>query len=174
MIELLAALALTAGGGDASVKPWPVGPGPAYRPPALVRDGRPVAGHACREGGGRFQVHLELFAHRRVVIVPPGIGVAGGAGCSYPARTRTPTGVVEVAAGARLDLGDLFRIWGQPLGAHRLASFRSDAPVRAYVGGRPVRGPVESVPLEPGAEIVLELGAYVAPHSSYLFPKGTP
>ena len=30
------------------------------------------------------------------MIVPPGIGVA--AGCSYPARTRTPTGVVEVAA----------------------------------------------------------------------------
>jgi hypothetical protein len=46
--------------------------------------------------------------------------------------------------------------------------------VRAYVDGRLVRGAVESVPLEPGAEIVLELGAYVAPHSSYLFPKGTP
>jgi hypothetical protein len=169
MIELLAALAL---GGDPSVKPWPIGPGPAYRPPAAVRDGRPVAGHACRTGGARFRVHLELFAHRRVVIVPAGIGVTGA--CSYPARTRTPTGVVEVAEGSRLKLGDLFRIWGQPLGTHRLASFRSDAPVRAYVGGRPARGPVASIPLEPGAQIVLELGAYVAPHASYLFPKGSP
>jgi hypothetical protein len=169
VIELLAAVALA---GDPSVKPWPIGPGAAYRPPAAARDGRPIAGHACRAGGNRFRIHLELFAHQRVVIVPAGIGVASG--CSYPARTRTPTGVVEVAAGARLDLGDLFRIWGQPLGAHRLASFRSTTPVRAYVGGRAVRGPVSSIPLEPGAQIVLELGAYVAPHSFYLFPKGSP
>jgi hypothetical protein len=171
VIVLLAALALGSGG-DPSVKPWPIGPGAAYRPAAAVRDGRPVAGHACREGGRRFAVHVELFAHRRVVIVPAGIGVAEA--CSYPARTTTPTGVVEVAAGARLDLGDLFRIWGQPLGAHRLASFRSTSPLRAYVGGRLVRAPVESVPLEPGAQIVLELGAYVPPHTFFLFPKGSP
>jgi hypothetical protein len=169
VIELLAALAL---GGDPSVKPWPIGAGAAYRPPAAARDGGPFAGHACRARGARFRIHLELYAHRRVVIVPAGIGVA--AGCSYPARTRTPTGVVEVAAGSRLDVGDLFRIWGQPLGAHRLASFRSSAPVRAYVGGRPVRGPVTAIPLRPGAEIVLELGAYVAPHTFFLFPKGSP
>ena len=171
MIELLAALAL-AGAGDPSVKPWPIGPGRAYRPGAAARDGRPVAGHPCRPGGRRFAVHLELFAHRRVVIVPAGIGVATG--CSYPARTRTPTGVVEVAAGARLDLGDLFRIWGRPLGPHRLASFRSNSPVRAYVGGRLVHRPIASVPLQPGAEIVLELGAYVPPHAFFLFPKGSP
>jgi hypothetical protein len=167
VIELLAALAL---GGDPSIRPWPIGPGPAYRPAAAALDGRPLGGLACRAGGARFRVHVELFANRRVVVVPPGIGVAGG--CSYPARTRTPTGVVEVARGARLDLGDLFRVWGQRLGAHRLASFRSDAAVRVYVAGRRVRGPVASVPLRPGAQIVLELGAYVAPHRTFLFPKG--
>jgi hypothetical protein len=76
--------------------------------------------------------------------------------------------------GAGLDLGDLFRIWGQPLAAHRLASFRSAAAVRAYVGGRRVRGRVADVPLEPNAEIVVELGAYVPPHRFFLFPKGSP
>ncbi len=170
MIPLLAAFALGIGG-DPSIRPWPIGPGPAYRPVAAALDGRPVAGRACVSGGRRFQVHLELYANRRVVIVPPGIGVA--AGCSYPARTRTPTGVVEVTRGSRLDLGDLFRLWGQPLGAHRLASFRSTAPVRAYVGGRRVRGPVAGIRLEPGAEIVLELGGYVPPHRFFLFPKGS-
>jgi hypothetical protein len=170
VIALLAALVVGIGG-DPSIRPWPIGPGPAYRPAATARDGRPVAGHACVSGGRRFHVHLELYANRRVVIVPPGIGVASG--CSYTARTRTPTGVVEVSRGARLDLGGLFRIWGQPLGAHRLASFRSSTAVRAYVGGRRVRGPVAGVRLEPNAEIVLELGAYVPPHRFFLFPKGS-
>jgi hypothetical protein len=150
VIELLAALALT---------PWPIGPGPAYRPAA----GRPVG--VCPERR-TFRVHLELFAHRRAIVLPAGIG-----GCSAATRTRTPTGIVEVAEGARLDLGDFFRIWGQPLSAHRLASFRSRSPVRAYVGGRPVRGPVTSIPLAPGAQIVLELGGYVPPHASFLFPR---
>jgi hypothetical protein len=167
VIALLAALAV---GGDPSIRPWPIGPGPAYTPAAAARDGRAVAGLACTQGGARFRVHVELFANRRALVVPAGIGVAGS--CSYPARTRTPTGVVEVARGARLDLGDLFRVWGQPLGEHRLASFRSTAPVRVYVAGRRVRGPVSAVRLRPGAQIVLELGAYVAPHRFFLFPKG--
>jgi hypothetical protein len=170
MIPLLAALAVGIGG-DPSIRPWPIGPGPAYLPAAAARHGEPVAGHACVSGGRRFQVHLELYANRRVVIVPPGIGIARG--CSYPARTRTPTGVVEVARGSSLDLGDLFRIWGQPLGTYRLASFRSATPVRAYVAGRRVRGPVAAVRLRPNAEIVLELGAYVPPHRFFLFPKGS-
>jgi hypothetical protein len=168
VIELLAALAV---GGDPSVRPWPIGPGPAYRPVAAVRDGRPIGGLVCRAGGTRFAVHVELFADRRVVIVPSGIGMADG--CSYPLRTRTPTGVVEVARGGRpLDLGDLFRVWGQPLGEHTLASFRSATRVRVYVGGRRIPGPAASVRLAPGAQIVLEVGAYVAPHRFYLFPKG--
>lgn len=122
--------------------------------------------------------------NRRVVVVPAGIGVArpsarSGAevipgGCLYPARTRTPAGIVEIAQGARLRLGDLFRIWGQPLGKRRLASFRSGSPVRAYVGGRRVDGPVGAIGLTPHAEIVVELGPYVPPHRSFLFPGDAP
>ena len=59
MIELLAALAL---GGDPSVRPWPVGPGAAYRPAAAARDGRPVSGLRCEAGRPTFPLHLELFA----------------------------------------------------------------------------------------------------------------
>ena len=54
-------------------------------------------------------MHVELFANRRVVIVPAGIGIVPplrrdgayvlGGRCSYPLRTREPTGVVEVAGG---------------------------------------------------------------------------
>jgi hypothetical protein len=127
-------------------------------------------------------VHLELFAGRRVVIVPAGIGVARPftlrfgsirpSGCTYPARTLTPTGVIEVRSGSRLRLGDVFRLWGQPLERDRLAGFRSERPLLAFVGGRRWRGDARRIPLERHAQIVLELGGYVPPHPSYLFPRG--
>jgi hypothetical protein len=141
-----------------------------------------VGGLTCAGEAPRFGVHLELFAHGRVVIVPAGIGVssparvAGGnvvpGGCTYAARTLTPTGVVEVRRGARLTLGDLFRLWGQPLGRHGFAGFRSGGPLRAYVGGVRAAGDAGSIPLRPHAQIVLELGSFVPPHPSFLFPGG--
>jgi hypothetical protein len=51
-------------------------------------------------------------------------------------------------------VGAVFRSWGQPLSATRLASFRA-------------------VPLTRHAEIVLEVGPHVPPHSSYAFPPGS-
>ncbi len=167
MILLAAALAL---GGDPSIVPLPVGRGPQYRPASVATEGTPVGTLTCGSAGKTFRVHIELFAHRRVVIVPAGIGVARS-GCVYPARTLAPTGVVEVTRGARLSLGDLFRIWGRRLGPRSLLSFHSKAPVRAYLGGKRFAGPPAEIPLTPGAQIVVELGAYVPPHPTYLFPR---
>jgi hypothetical protein len=156
-----------------NVIPTPIGVGPAYRPPALtqtVRAGRPVGTLRCGATGQRYGVHLELFARRRVVIVPAGIGISAAGRCSYAARTRTPAGIVEIRAGSRLTLGDLFRIWGQPLGRGRLAGFRNNGPLLAFVGGRRWRGDPAAIPLTRHAQIVLELGGYVPPHPSFLFP----
>jgi hypothetical protein len=161
-----------------------VGPGPRFRPPSLgTRAARalPVAGMRCeRAAGSRFGVHLELFAARRVVLVAPGIGVAPprvrrgayvrGGRCSYAVRTREPTGVVEVSTRAHATLGQLFAVWGQPLGRRRMAGFRG--PVRAYVGGRRRPGDPRSIPLGRHAQIVLEVGGFVRPHASYRFPAG--
>ena len=177
---LVAAVALAP---PPSVVPTPIGRGIAYRPPAApaaVAAGRPVGRFHCGTAGRRFGVHVELFARRLAVIVPAGIGVASPStrrlgtvtprGCTYAARTRMPTGVIEVRRDARLTLGDLFRIWGQPLGPNRLAGFRSSRPVLAFVGGRRRRGDPRSIPLTRHAQIVLELGGYVPPHPSFLFP----
>jgi len=163
MIEVVVALAI---GGDPSVVPVPIGRGPGYRPAAASR---PAPGFPCSPAGPSFRVHLELFAHRRVVVVPAGIGA--GRGCVRPVRTLAPTGVLEVSRGARLRLGDLFRVWGTQLGPRQLLSFTSKAPVRAYVAGRRWRGSPAEIPLTPNAQIVVELGAYVPPHRTYLFPR---
>jgi hypothetical protein len=137
-----------------------------------VAAGRPVGALACAAPGPTFKVHVELFVDRKVVIVPAGVGVSPR-GCAYPVRTHGPDGVVEVARGSGLRVADLFRIWGQPLGLKRLVSFSSSSPVRAYVGGKLVRGSAGAIPLTPHAEIVLELGGYVPPHPFFLFRGGT-
>jgi hypothetical protein len=157
-----------------SVHPWPIGPGPRYTPaarPAAVVAGAPVSALRCGAPGRTFRIHVELFADRKVVIVPARIGVAAG-GCVYPVRTTAPDGVVRVARGAGLTLADLFRVWGQALGARRLVSFTSRSPVRLYVSGRLVPGPAAAVLLTPHAQIVVELGGYVPPHPSFLFAGG--
>jgi hypothetical protein len=158
---------------DPSLRPNPIGVGPLYRPRAAephVLRGLQIDRFRCEGGGSRFGIHLELFARRRVVIVPAGIGVS--ARCSYAARTTTPTGIVEVSAGSRLVLRDLFRLWGQPFGRRRLVGFRSALPLLAFVDGRRWRGDPGAIPLRRHAQIVLELDGYVPPHSSFLFPGG--
>jgi hypothetical protein len=164
--------------------PTPIGVTREYRLPAVsaaVTAGRPIGDLACsRTSPLRFRVHLELFARKLVLLVPAGIGVAPPHGrdgayvtsgrCLYPLRTREPTGVIEVAASRPVTLADAFRVWGQPLSGHRIAGFRSTRPVLAFVNGRRVHGDPRTIPLRRHDEIVLEIGGYVPPHSSYLFP----
>jgi hypothetical protein len=125
-----------------------------------------------------------VFGADRVVIVPTGIGtrpprgVSAGrivsAGCYGSLVTLEPTGVVLVRPGPRLVLSDLFRAWGVPLSMRQVASFKAPAGgrVAVFVGGRRWRGEPGRVPLSRHAEIVLEVGPYVPPHSSYTFPAG--
>jgi hypothetical protein len=169
---------------DPTAVPLRVGPDSRWRPPPLssrARAARPIAGLPCSGAvRPRFGVHVELFARRRVMIVAPGIGVAPPHGrqgayvprgrCSYPLRTREPTGVIEVERGRTFTLGDLFAIWGQPLSARRLGAFRG--PVVAYVAGMRRPGDPRAIPLRPHAQIVLETGGHVPPHRSYRFPTG--
>jgi hypothetical protein len=162
--------------------PTPIGLGLRFHPPPGAR---PVHDLECRaETGDRYGVHLELFAKHLVVLVPAGIGVAPprrrrgayvvGGRCSYPARTVEPTGLIEIAASARLSLGQFFDLWGQPLSATSMAGFRCPPGKRvlAFVGGRAWHGDPRAIPLRRHAEIVLEVGGFISPHVSYRFPKG--
>lgn len=161
---------------------------PPYRLTAAspaVRAAKPIGSFTCaRSSPLRFRVHLELFARKLVLLVPAGVGVAPplardngrviAGRCLYPLRTREPTGVIEVAARGEHSLGEFFRVWGQPLSASRIAGFRSAQRVLAFVNGKRFAGDPRSIPLRRHDEIVLEVGGYVPPHSSYLFPKGNP
>src|SRR5207302_7900938 len=95
--------------------------------------------------------------------------------CSYPIRTREPTGLLELTPRAGdLTLGDLFAVWGQPLSATRLAGFRAPGGTRvaAYLDGKPWAADPRTMPLRRHAVIVLEVAGHVPPHARYRFPHG--
>jgi hypothetical protein len=126
---------------------------------------------------GTFRAHLELFAQKRAIVIPGGIGIGRpaerklgrivDAPCRAEARTLDPTGIVDFDR-PDLTVGDLFRVWREPLGPTRLLSFEGE--VKAYVAGKPVSGDPRAIPLADGAQIVLELGGYVPPHKTFAFP----
>ena len=165
---LLACLCVGAAHAAAPI-PTPIGAGPRYLLPAVstaVAHARPVDRFRCtsRERT-RELAHVELFAEKRVLLLPAGIGMAPH--CSYDVRTTQPTGVVEFVTGLRPTIGDLFTVWGQPLSGHRIASFHGA--VAAWVGGKRWHGDVRAIPLRRHSEIVIEVGGYVPPHTFFLF-----
>jgi hypothetical protein len=153
----------------------PIGRGPRFQPPL-----RGSVVHACGARlGRRLQAHVELFGANRVVLLATGIGtraprrIADGrltqARCFGAVVTLDPTGIVYFRPGIALTVGDLFSAWGQPLSSTRIASFSGRA-VQVYVNGHPSSLSPRSVPLTQGAEIVLEIGPHVPPHSHFTFP----
>jgi hypothetical protein len=172
----------SAHGGGPRFAPVPIGPGPEYRPPAGwplegVHYG-PLAALGGLPGdvGSGARIHLELFANRLVVVVPGGIGVSAGRTTLYGFITDAPWhalawtteagGVVHVSRPG-MRLGDVFAIWGQPLGADRMLTWAG--PVRAFVDGESFRGDPAAITLSDGKQIVLEIGGYVPPHASFMF-----
>lgn len=156
----------------------PIGIGPRFHPGVSG----PVGGPCDRKLGRRFEVHVEVFAADRVVLLPAGIGVREpvrmrdgrivSARCFGAIVTLDPTGVVFVRAGDRVSLRDLFRAWGQPLGRHALVGFLTHpgGSVTVYVNGRESATAPGLIRMTPGSEIVLEIGPHVPPHRSYVFP----
>jgi hypothetical protein len=177
------------GAGDTFDRPVPeIGRGGLYDVPSLSRRaaaGRSVGDLRCALSKRKaFGAHLEIFANRRDVVIPAGIGVAPprrrdgayvtGGRCRYPLRTAEPTGLIEVEDGRPLTLGDLFDVWGQPLTRGRVLGFRAPpgSSVAVFVNGRRFAGNPRSVPVERHHAIVVEVGGYFPPTKKYLFPDG--
>jgi hypothetical protein len=132
----------------------------------------------------RYGAHLEVFANRRDVVIPAGIGIAPprvrdgayvkGGRCSYPLRTVEPTGLIEIDESIQPTVGELFDVWGQPLSRNRVLSFRAvpGKLVSAFVDGKQWRRNPRLIPLARHAAVVLEVGGYFPPTRRYSFPDG--
>jgi len=108
----------------------------------------------------RARAHLDVIADGARVTVPAGIGILPT--CRYWLSTTRPDGVAEILSPERraFTLGDLFDIWGAPLGPDRVLTFRVGParPLRIYVDGRRVTGDPRAVRLVPRREIALVIG----------------
>jgi hypothetical protein len=108
----------------------------------------------------RARAHVDVLADGARVTVPAGIGILPT--CHYWLSTAKPDGVVEILSPERraFTLGDLFDIWGAPLGSDRVLTFRTGPtrPLRIYVDGRRVTGDPRAVRLLPRREIALAVG----------------
>jgi hypothetical protein len=156
----------TAAGPPVSAVGVPAGADP-HRPPAPffadAGDGVRPDGIGCTNAPGtavRARVHLDVFADGRPVAVPGGVGVRPT--CAYWVRTEAPGGVIVIGSPQRrsFTLGDFFDIWGAPLTAGRLLSFRLGAgrPLRAFVDGQRASGDPRAIALRDGREIALVAG----------------
>ena len=112
------------------------------------------------------RAHVELFLRGDIVVVPAGIGIRGGhrdgayvhGSCRAALWTEEPTGLVLMARQATL--GQLFATWRRALPR-----------ARGWLNGRPWRGPLARLPLQDGAQVVVQEGLPLAPvHAAYTFP----
>ena len=150
-----------------------------------LHEGQVVDGVPCLRDdlpAQHFHVHLEVLLDGKVVTVPAGVGVGRPWGedadgfivtgsCFAWIHTHDTTGVVHVftQVGTSYSLGQMFKVWGQPLGLHGALGYRGPAAV--LVDGLAFAGDPQEVALKNFENIVLELGRPPAtpPPSSYDF-----
>ena len=116
-----------------------------------------------------YHVHIGILLDGKAVTVPAGIGVGrpwganpdgfiATGGCFAWIHTHDTTGVVHIFTqiGKSYSLGQLFSVWGQPLGARDALGYSGALSV--LVNGRPIGGDPRLVPLVNFENIILELG----------------
>ncbi len=151
---------------------------PGHAPASLnttvqqLHEGQVVDGVPCLRDDlpvQHFHVHLEVLLDGKAVTIPAGIGVGRPWGanpdgfiatgtCFAWIHTHNTTGVVHVftQVGKSYSLGQMFEVWGQPLGADGALGYRGA--LAALVDGRPFAGDPQAVTLKNFENIVLELG----------------
>jgi hypothetical protein len=160
---------------------------PADLAPAAAT-GLPVDGISSDETeqlAFHIHAHLQVYVDGQPRTVPAGVGVVpplrvqqtaagpfvvGGAGI-YWLHTHDTSGVIHIESPVqrRFTLGELFDLWGQPIGPQQVGPARG--PVTAFVNGAVVSGDPREIPLTAHDVIQLDVGT-VVPFRSYRFPAG--
>lgn len=173
----------------------PVGPEGVSIPPAAPLAGvspslrgQTVDGISCNTSEQlvyHIHAHLTIFINGVQRAVPAGIGIPGavftntpqgkfvGNGtCFYWLHTHAASGVIHIESPVHriYTLGDFFDEWGQPLGPDQVGPDKGH--VVALYNGQLYLGNPRDIPLNPHAQIQLEIGKPLIAPVSITFPKG--
>jgi hypothetical protein len=166
----------------------PVPAGTALAGTATGATGKPVDRISCDTSEQlvfHIHAHLAVFVNGAARQVPAGIGIPGAqaqntpAGpfiatgtCFYWLHTHAADGIIHIESPVHrtFTLGNLFDIWGQPLGMGQVGPARG--PVTAIYNGQVYLGNPRDIPLEKNAQIQLQVGKPLVAAVSISFPSG--
>lgn len=100
---------------------------------------------------------IGIVPPRQIQQTPLGPGVVGGQ-CFFWLHTHVADGIIHIESPTKriYTLGDFFDVWREPLSATRVGPLRGR--VTAIYDGEVYAGNPRSIPLEPHAQIQLEVG----------------
>jgi hypothetical protein len=119
-----------------------------------------------------IHAHLQVYVNGQPRQLPAAIGILGlvvqqtpagpfyGASkCIYWLHTHTTDGIIHIESPTQriYTLGDFFDEWHQPLAATQVAS--ASGKVTAFLNGKPWTGSLRSIPLNPHAQVQLDVGS---------------
>ena len=166
----------------------PVPSAPALASTATVANGKTVDGISCDTSEQlvfHIHAHLTVFVNGAARQVPAGIGIPGAQGqntptgpyissgtCFYWLHTHAADGIIHIESPVHrtFTLGNLFDIWGQPLGKDQVGPARG--PVTALYNGKVYLGDPRNIPLEAHAQIQLQVGKPLIAPVTISFPSG--
>lgn len=163
---------------------------PNLAPADTTRPGVAVDGITCRSGTKavvryHIHVHVTIFVNGERMRLPAGIGItapmlvqhsssgtfddAGLYDCLYWLHTHVADGIIHVEAPQRerFTLGQLFDIWGQPLGPYRVGPSRGRVVV--FENGARLHHSPRDTPLLAQGNIQLDVGTPVVPYAPLNF-----
>lgn len=141
-------------------------PSPAVASPssAPYYGALPIDGIRCDHEEGAVEhvhIHLQIFLHGKVIVVPAQIGIPPTGLCLYWVHTHANDGIIHIESPVKqpFTLGNFFDIWSQPLSLTRAASAVAPTGLVITVNGKPWHGAdPRSISLADYQEIVINAG----------------
>jgi hypothetical protein len=155
----------------------PLETGPDLAPASTTTNGTAVDGIQCapvEQLAYHIHAHLQVYVNGQPRALPGAIGMIGPVAqqtqngpfysaqtCIYWLHTHTNDGIIHIESPTHriYTLGDFFDEWHQPLSNTQVAT--AAGKVTAFVDGKPYPGDIRSIPLNPHAQVQLDIGSPV-------------
>jgi hypothetical protein len=178
VLVIVLVVVVTGGGGSGQTmgpEGIPIPTAPALAAAGTGSDGQPVDGIQCNAGEQvAYHIHarLTVFDDGKARQIPYGIGIApprevqqtssgpfvAAGRCFYWLHTHAADGIIHVESPTKrtYTLGNFFDVWHEPLSPSRVGPLTGH--VTAYFNGTVYAGNLRAIPLQPHAQIQLDIG----------------